>query len=31
VQIEFVVVHEEVPKEETTVKTVTALKRLYGD
>jgi hypothetical protein len=30
VQVEFAVVHEGVPKE-ATVKTVTALKKLYGD
>jgi hypothetical protein len=31
VEIESVVVHEEVPKEEATVKTVRALKEQYGD
>jgi hypothetical protein len=31
VEIESIVVHEEVPKEEATVKTVRALKERYGD
>jgi hypothetical protein len=31
VEIESVVVHEEVPKEEATEKTVRALKEQYGD